>query len=78
MSSVSPDIVDQFSDLDTNLGKMDDTGFGADVNNKVRDDRDKKKKQVYTKMIDSFTNPSSGARRRKRSSRFCYATHFQR
>ena len=70
MSSVSPDIVDQFTDLDKKLESMDEKGFGNDVNSKVRNDRDKKQKQVYTKMIESFSDISSGNRRKKRSSEF--------
>ena len=68
MSSVSPDLVDQFTELEDNLDAREEEGFGGDISNKDKEASDTKKKQVYTKMIEASIQTSTGSRRRKRSS----------
>ena len=65
MSSVSPDLVDQFKELSNNLDAREDKGFGGDVSSKDKTTSETNRKQVYTKMIEASIQTASNARRRK-------------
>lgn len=67
MSGISPDLVDQFTNLHDNIDARERKGFGGDVSNKDKSTSETNRKHVYAKIITAYTASDSG--RKKRSSK---------